>query len=233
MNMAAGIIAAGEGSRLSHLSVVKPLAPVAGKPLINWVVDGLAFAGCERITVLTNSKGTAVPPSLSTAFPKTKFDFVTADTASSFESFRLVSLRLAETESDFVVSTTDALIKQEDVKRFVAECRASRCDAGLALTGHVDDENPLWADIDEVGLVTGLGTNAKTKRFVTCGLYYMTKLAAGRLPAAAEHQRLRDYLSSITATLRVAGVVLSKTLDVDRPSDLSMAEQFLTAENYK
>lgn len=230
MSLAAGIIAAGHGSRLSQLSTVKPLAPVAGKPLIHWVVDGLKFAGAEKITVLTNSKGAAVPPSLKTAFPKTNFDFVTADTASSFESFRLVALRMAETNQDFVISTTDALIKPEDVRKFVAECRASRCDAGLALTGHVDDEKPLWADIDEVGLVTGLGDGARSKRFVTCGLYFMTKLSAGRLPAAAEHKRLRDYLSSLTATLRVAGVVLGKTLDVDRPSDLSMAEQFLTME---
>lgn len=233
MTLAAGIIAAGEGSRLSHLSMIKPLAPVAGKPLIHWVVDGLRYAGADKITVLTNSRGTAVPPSLKASFPDVSFDFVTADTASSFESFRLVSLRLAEANQDFVISTTDALIRTEDVRKFVASCRASRCDAGLALTAFVDDEKPLWADVDEVGLVTGLGDGAKTKRFVTCGLYYMTKLAAGRLPAAAEHQRLRDYLSSLTATLRVAGVVLSKTLDVDRPSDLSMAEQYLTVENRK
>lgn len=228
--MKAGIIAAGEGSRLRQVAAIKPLVPVAGKPLIHWIVDGLNFAGCEQITVLTNSKGAAVRPSLTAAFPGTKFDFVTADTASSFESFRLVALRMAETESDFVISTTDALIKPEDVKRFISECRAARAEAGLALTSHVDDEKPLWADIDEVGLVTGLGENAKTKRFVTCGLYYMTRAAASRLPAAAAHSRLRDYLSSITATLRVAGVVLSKTIDVDRPADLSMAERFLITE---
>ncbi len=233
MSLAAGIIAAGEGSRLAQTGPVKPLIPVAGRPLMHWIVDGLKFAGAEKITVLTNSKGKAVPPSLTEKFPRTKFDFVTADTASSFESFRLVALRMAETNQDFIISTTDALIKPEDVRKFVAECRASRCDAGLALTGHVDDEKPLWADVDEVGLVTGLGADAKTKRFVTCGLYYMTKLSAGRLPAAAEHKRLRDYLSSLSATLRVAGVILSKTIDVDRPSDLSMAEKFLSVEMHK
>jgi len=233
MSITAGIIAAGEGSRLAGQSTVKPLISVAGRPLIHWVVEGLRFAGAVKITVITNSKGTAVPPSLKASFKDQEFDFITADTASSFETFRLAALRMAETNQDFMISTTDALIKPEDVRKFVASCRASRCDAGLALTAFVDDEKPLWADVDEVGLVTGLGADAKTKRFVTCGLYFMTKLAAGRLPAAAEHTRLRDYLSSLTATLRVAGVVLSKTLDVDRPSDLTMAEQFLTVESPK
>ena len=228
--MKAGIIAAGEGSRLSAVSAIKPLAAVAGKPLIHWIVDGLKFAGCEKITVLTNSKGTAVPPSLAAAFPDVKFDFMTADTASSFESFRLVALRLAETNQDFVISTTDALLRTEDVRKFVASCRASRCDAGLALTAFVDDEKPLWADVDEVGLVTHLGADAQTRRFVTCGLYYMTRTAARELPLASTHSRLRDYLSSLTATVRVCGPVLSKSLDVDRPEDLAAAEAFLATE---
>jgi NDP-sugar pyrophosphorylase family protein len=226
----AGIIAAGDGSRLKGAADIKPLAVVAGKPLINWVVEGLRYAGSEKITVITNSQGKAVPEKLKTAFPKMDFDFVTADTASSFETFRLAALRMAEDNQDFIISTTDALIRPEDVKKFVASCRASRCDAGLALTTFIDDEKPLYADVDEVGLVTRLGTDAKTKRFVTCGLYYMTRAAASGLPAAAAHGRLRDYLSSLTATLRVAGVVISKSLDVDRPSDLAAAEAFLTAE---
>lgn len=226
----AGIIAAGEGSRLASSGPVKPLVPVAGKPLMHWIVDGLMAAEVAAITVLTNSRGSAVPPSLTSAFPDVKFDFVSADTASSFESFRLVSLRLAGTENDFLVSTTDALIRPSDVEKFIRGCRAARAEAGLALTTFVDDEKPLYADLDEVGLVRGLGENAKTKRFVTCGLYYMTRAAASRLPAADAHGRLRDYLSDLAAEARVAGILLSKSLDVDRPEDLAAAEAFLTTE---
>ncbi|UPT74074.1 MAG: NTP transferase domain-containing protein [Elusimicrobiota bacterium] len=226
----AAIIAAGDGIRLKESAMLKPLAVVAGKPLIHWVVEGLRFAGAKKITVLTNSRGGAVATSLKATYPGTDFDFVTADTASSFESFRLVALRMAESDEDFVISTTDALIKHEDMAKFVLECRASRAEAGLALTTFVDDEKPLWADLDEVGLVRGLGSDAKTRRFVTCGLYYMTRAAASRLPAAAAHGRLRDYLSTLAAEARVAGVVLSKSLDVDRPADLAAAESFLTTE---
>lgn len=227
----AGIIAAGEGSRLakSHAQV-KPLILVAGKPLMHWIVEGLRFSGSKNMTVLTNSKGAAIPASLTATFSDINFHFITADTASSFESFRLVALSMAETAGDFVISTTDALIRPEDVKRFVSECRASRCDAGLALTTFIDDEKPLYADLDEVGLVTQLGTAAQTRRFVTCGLYYMTKTATERLPAAAAHSRLRDCLASLTATMRVAGIVLSKSLDIDRPEDLIAAEAFLATE---
>lgn len=233
--MRAAIIAAGEGSRMSksHPGQIKPMINIAAKPLIHWVVVGLRSAGCKDIVVLTNSRGDAVAPYLSSAFPDVKFDFVTADTASSFESFRLVSKRLAETATNggFVVSTVDALIKTDDVERFIRECRGSNADAGLALTKFVDDEKPLWADADANGRVTALGERAKRKDAVTCGLYYMTRKAATAIPEAERHSRLRDFFQELVASGAVVkGVILSKSLDVDRPEDLDAAESFLTTE---
>jgi NDP-sugar pyrophosphorylase family protein len=233
MSFAAGVIAAGEGSRLSrsHPSVIKPLVPVAGRPLSHWVVGTLRAAGARGLTVLTNSRGGALPPSLSAAFPGFAFDFTTADTASSYESFRLVSRRLAEREESFLISTVDALVPAGDVARFWAECRAARADAGLALTAHVDDEKPLWADVDEAGLVTAVGDDARTRRRVTCGLYFMTRAAAARLPEPAAHARLRDFWRTFVASgARVSGPTLSKTLDVDRPEDVAAAEAYLNEE---
>lgn len=226
----AGVIAAGEGSRLAAAvpGLPKPLIPVAGRPLIYWIVDGLAASGAGAVTVLTNSRGGAVVPSLAAAFPALAFDPVTADTASSFESFRLVALRLAATEEAFLISTTDALIQPGEVGRFWRECRDTTAEIGLALTTFVDDEKPLWADLAKDGRVSGLGAAAREKSAVTCGLYFMTRAAAKRLPSADAHRRLRDFLASQAAAGRVHGVLLSKTLDVDRPEDLAAAETFLT-----
>ena len=233
MSFAAGIIAAGEGARLSrsHPATVKPLVPVAGRPLSHWIAAALRSAGARGLTVLTNSRGGAVPPSLAAAFPGYPFDFLTADTASSYESFRLVARRLSETEDAFLISTVDALVPAADVARFWAECRAARADAGLALTAHVDDEKPLWADVDVASRVTALGDDARARRLVTCGLYYLTRGAAGRLPEPAAHPRLRDFWRTLVASgAHVAGPLLSKTLDVDRPEDVVAAEAYLTAE---
>lgn len=228
--MKAGIIAAGEGSRLAAAQpgVPKPLIHVGGRALAYWVMDGLLAAGAQAVTVLTNSRGTAVAPSVARAFPDTRIDAVTADTASSFESFRLVAQRLAETEERFLISTTDALIPAAEVARFWRQCRDEDGEIGLALTTHVDDEKPLWAEVNKEGRVTALGPGVRDKGAVTCGLYYMTRKAASRLPAADTHRRLRDFLTAQAAAGRVRAVLLSKTLDVDRPEDLAAAETFLT-----
>ena len=233
MTVTAGIIAAGEGSRLAQdgAGVIKPLVLVAGRPLSHWVVDGLSHAGAQAITVLTNSRGGAVAPSLVSAFPHLHFDFITADTASSFESFRLVGSHLTAQADDCLISTTDALIRPNEVATFMRACRASKTDAGLALTNFIDDEKPLWVDTDAKGQVTAIGDDCKLRRTATCGLYYLTRAAAQRLPAAKTHQRLRDYwISLITSGTPITGVVLSKTIDVDRPQDLAAAELFLNTE---
>ena len=233
MSFAAGVIAAGEGSRLaqSHPDSVKPMIPVAGRPLSHWIVGSLRAAGAREFTILTNSRGTAVPPSLRAAFPDVAFNFETANTASSFESFRLVAQSLAARHEAFLISTVDAIAPAADVTRFWTECRAARADAGLALTAHVDDEKPLWADVDEAGLVSAVGDDARTRRRVTCGLYYLTRAAVERLPEASAHARLRDYWRQLVAAgARVSGPTLSKTLDVDRPEDVAAAEEHLLKE---
>jgi hypothetical protein len=99
----------------------------------------------------------------------------------------------------------------------------------LALTAFVDDEKPLWADLGPDGRVTALGAEARTRQHATCGLYYLTAAVARAMPQAQTHGRLREYLQSLVARSAVSGVVLSKTLDVDRPEDVRQAEDFVAA----
>lgn len=227
----AGIIAAGDGLRLkaSHPGVIKPLVPVAGRPLCHWVADSLRQAGVENLTVLFNSRGRRAQESLLAAFPNLRWTFLEADTASSWESFRLVARSLAETAADFVISTVDAIVSPAETRRFAEEARAAGAPAALALTSFVDDEKPLWADLGPDGRVTALGDAARARGHVTCGLYYLTADAVRAMPPAGAHGRLRDYLQSLVAAGGVRGVSLSRTLDVDRPEDIRQAEGFVAA----
>jgi NDP-sugar pyrophosphorylase family protein len=230
----AGIIAAGEGSRLaaSHPGLVKPLVPVSGVPLCHWVARGLREAGATQITVLLNTRGRAVRESLSRAFPETRWDFLEADTASSWESFRLVSGALSKKTEGFVITTVDSLIPPSQTAFFAARAVECRAEAALALTGFVDDEKPLWADVAADGFVTALGPKARLKNRVTSGLYYMSAALAARMPEARAFDSLRGYWTSLVeGGVRVAGVNLSKTVDVDRPEDIREAEGFLKQES--
>jgi NDP-sugar pyrophosphorylase family protein len=222
----AGIIAAGLGSRLP--GVVKPLVTVAGKPLCHWIVASLRRAGVERFTLLHNSAGWEVRRSLQAAYPEVRWTFLQADTASSWESFRLVSSAMAGCAPSFLLSTADALVPPAEAVSFAQKAAASDAAAGLALTSFVDDEKPLYADIDAAGIVTALGEKCVRKQYVTCGLYHMTTPVAKNMPEGHKFPSLRRYLASLVdAGTKVAGFPLSKTLDVDRPEDVAQAEGFL------
>jgi NDP-sugar pyrophosphorylase family protein len=224
----AAIIAAGEGSRLreSHPGVVKPLVPVAGRPLCHWVASALSGAGVRDITVLLNSNGTQARQSLAGAFPAVRWTFLQQDTASSWESFRLVSHHMGRAGTDFMVSAVDSLMPPAETARFARSARDCKAAAALALTSFVDDEKPLWADLSG-GRVSALGADAVERRYVTAGLYYLTCGLAAAMPAPQAYGSLRAYLGALVRDRAVAGIPISKTLDVDRPEDIAQAEAFV------
>lgn len=230
MTIAGGIIAAGEGSRLAaaHPGVPKPLVEVAGAPLCRWIVDSLAQAEITELTILLNSRGKDVRSFLERSFAGLTWTFLEKDTSSSWASFRLVAESLARTHADFLISTIDAILAPGEVARFCRTARASGCGAALALTDFIDDEKPLWADLTSDGRIAALGTDAKGRRYATAGLYYLTSRQAGSLSTAGSFDSLRGFLSALVRQgPRIAGVPVSKSIDVDRPEDIAAAEDFL------
>ncbi len=230
----AGIFAAGDGLRLRGKKEgggpIKPMALVGDRPLCHWVVSGLAHAGITRMAFLTNSRGQEAQKSLAQSFPGLEWTFLTQDTASSWESFCLVASRLAAAREPFVMSTVDALVPPAEVKRFLAQAslELARARAALALTEFIDDEKPLWADMGGEGLITAMGENASAKRYATAGLYALSPEFARRLPSAARYSSLRSFwIRAAADKAAIAGVKLAKTLDVDRPEDLSQAQDFV------
>jgi NDP-sugar pyrophosphorylase family protein len=222
----AGIIAAGEGSRLRalHPGLPKPLIPVGGAPLCHWVARSFQEAGLTDLTLLHNSRGRAIPGSLRGAFPAARWTFLERDTASSWESFRLVAKTL-DGGGPFLMSTADALVAPKDLAAFLRE--AQDYDAALALTSFIDDEKPLYADLKD-GQVTALGPDCKTKALATSGLYVLGPNALAGLPEPGKYSSLREFwLDLVRGGAKIKGIVLNKTLDVDRPEDLSAAEQFV------
>ena len=65
------ILAAGFGSRLAGTSSetdLKPLTPVAGRPLMLRTLDSLAVAGCERVVVVVGYSGADVQAAIEGAY---------------------------------------------------------------------------------------------------------------------------------------------------------------------
>src|SRR5208337_365278 len=88
------VLAAGYATRLYPLTLTrpKPLLPVAGKPMIEHVLDNLApIGGLDRIYVVTNSKFAAQFEKWSEEYRthKAKLNFTTVNDGSTDDSNKL------------------------------------------------------------------------------------------------------------------------------------------------
>ncbi|MEM9684062.1 MAG: hypothetical protein AAF942_12410, partial [Pseudomonadota bacterium] len=146
---------------------------------------------------------------------------------SSFASFRIVAERLAGTAA--IISTVDAWIPGSGFASFARSVRDCPPDAlVLGVTDRVDDEKPLWVELDPLsGRVSELG--GASGDAITAGLYAIPPDLA--FPTGIDFTRLRDYLRWVVEDGRpVYGIPIPDVVDVDRNEDIAAAERLAVSE---
>jgi len=219
---AGGIIAAGRGSRLKGLGVPKPMVEVAGVPLIEHVLSNFQAAGIASAAVIFNSSEEGCAAYVQDRFGALVSKVVVKTTRSSLESFR--EILGAAPQGRLLVSTVDSFCPREDFLRFVRLAEKASSDATvLAVTGFVDDENPLWVTTTRKGRVTVVG--GASGDAVTAGIYVVPeRVRRMRIPSSLP--RLRDFLAWLCKSGEpMQAVEIGKVVDVDRAEDLEAAEE--------
>lgn len=229
--MKVGILAAGEGSRLraGGWHMPKPLLPIDGRPLIGHLLQALQQLTPEEIVCIINSQGTSIAEYVQQHYPTLPMTFLQRDTASSYESFRVLCAHL--TGSPFLVTTVDAVFAPTFLPDFVAAAQQQTgIDMLLAVTTFIDDEKPLYVRLNARQRITQLGAEAHGSAYVTSGFYYCApsiSTACARL-APTQAGALREFLGWLLREgYCLQGYLAPKTIDVDRPQDIAVAERFL------
>ena len=205
-----GVIAAGHGTRLraDGYRVSKPMTPVGGRPLIGHALDRFRAVGVRRATVIVNEGSDDCRQWLRDHGQDFDLDVIVRTTPSSYASFELVAARLAGAPA--LITTVDAIMPVDAFQHFVSSAARFPDDAFvLGLTGHVDDENPLWATLDEDGRVRRLGGDQGSH--VTAGLYWLPahrrRAAVGALRPSARLSQMAGRRGSPSLWRRPASRV--------------------------
>jgi CTP:molybdopterin cytidylyltransferase MocA len=224
-----GILGAGLGSRLNSGSGAKPLAPLfEGQSLLALLLERLSQSGVQRILCALRAAQFAGDRKF--LLPQAPgLSYLFADTASSLHTLAALITKLGPETASVLFMMADTVMLPDDFARFLAYCSALPLGANAVLvTPFVDDEKPLWVDVDAEGQVTRFG--AEKGAFVTSGMYFLSPAAmkiALHEVAAGTH-KMRNFLSKLAELgLPINSFVVAKTIDVDHPSDLEKAAQFL------
>jgi NDP-sugar pyrophosphorylase family protein len=229
--MKAGIIAAGLGERLRDAGFTqpKPLVTVAGKPLIDYVLTAVSDAGVTEVACIVNEQSQGIEEHCRRAWPGLQFEFVRRTTPSSMES--LFTLAPLLREGRFVLLTVDAVFAPAALREFLVAAAARREPHGvLAVNSFVDDEKPLWVTLGRDGEIRLMGPSARVSGLVTAGFYVFDPAIFREIPNARAQQftALREFLGHLLASgYRLYGERVPKTVDVDRPADIAVAEAFI------
>lgn len=219
-----GILAAGEGSRLRKdgFRVAKPLVPVGGVPLVEQAIENFLAARVSPLTILFNDSEDDCVRFVASRFASARIDVAVRTTASTLESFREISQRLPE--GRILIATVDAWCAREEFLRFALEAASLPPEETVVgVTSSRDDERPLRVRREgSEQRVVEIGGEAGDA--VTAGIFLFSAHAR-RVEAPPDLPRLRDFLRWLVQSgERVRAVALRGVIDIDRGSDVRLAE---------
>jgi NDP-sugar pyrophosphorylase family protein len=202
--------------------------------MIERIIGAAVRHGFRDVCVVVNEQIASQCGYLADEFRKAGVNFSLAvqSTPSSLHSFAVLAPLLRG--EDFCLATTDSIFPEEEFSRYLSLARNSRTGDGLlAVTRYVDDENPLYAQIDGEMRILRFSDAPEQHEWVTGGLYSFSARALDLIEPALKSgtHRLRNFLRLLLANdFRLFGFPFSKIIDVDHASDVAAAEDFLSRE---
>ncbi|MBR5436057.1 MAG: NTP transferase domain-containing protein [Prevotella sp.] len=226
------IIAAGEGSRLVSEGVAKPkpLVNLNGTPMIRRLIDIFLSCDAEEISIIVNNEMTEVREYLESLSLPVPLHLTVKSTPSSMHSFYEVSRKF--NGGKFVLTTVDTIFREDDFRGYVEAFAADGdADGYMAVTSFIDDEKPLYIDVDDEMDITAFRDKPfDGVRFISGGIYGLNDKALRVLEDCMDKgvSRMRNYQRALVENgLRLKAYPFDKIIDVDHASDIATAEAFV------
>ena len=219
-----GIISAGEGSRLASegFSQPKPLVPICGVPMIERLIRIMNSCGAERIAVIVNGEN----PETVSLLNSLPVDLVVKKTPTPMHSLMELAPYL---EGDrFCVTTVDTVFSRSRFRAMMDEFSGSYYDGLMGVTSLIDDEKPLYVDVDSEMMIKGFNDMQDGCRFVSAGIYALKAEALDVLKGCLEsgQTRMRYFQRQLLdAGMRLKAFDMGQVVDVDHVSDVARAQE--------
>ncbi len=221
------ILAGGFGTRLRAVvsDVPKPLAPVAGRPFLHWLLDGLARQGIARVILATGYMGDVIHEILGDTHAGMTLVHAREETPLGTGGAFWAGLRLAEEERVFVLNGDTWLGAP------LAPLAAEAPQADLVLAVHPVPDRARYGTVRiEGNRILGMDEKGQSgPGLINAGLYVARRDLPARCPMPEAFSLEAEVLS------RPAGLDLrayrteAPFLDIGTPEDFARAQQLIPA----
>lgn len=229
------IIAAGEGSRLAQEGVEKPkpLVELNGTPMIKRLIDIMMECSAESLTIIVNEQMTEVREFLENLKLPVPFKLIVKSTPSSMHSFWEISRELPEGFGKVILTTVDTIFHKEEFEAYVNAFEENdTADGYMAVTSFIDDEKPLYIDVDSTDRITAFRDAPwGGVKYISGGIYGLTLTALHVLDRCLKDgvSRMRNYQRALVDSgLYLQAYPFKKIVDVDHAGDIATAERFIS-----
>lgn len=227
------IIAAGEGSRLVQegVKLPKPLVRLNGISLIDRLIDIFRKNNATSISIIVNNEMKSVQEHISGLKMDIPLNVVVQSTPSSMHSFFELSPFLEE--GKFCLTTVDTIFDECEFSAFIQAFIADLGHDGMmAVTDYIDDEKPLYVDVDleNMNIKGFFDAPYGNEKYISGGIYCLTPQAIVTLKSCLDNgvSRMRNYQRQLIADgLDLKAYPFKKIIDVDHAEDILKAEEFL------
>lgn len=217
------VMAGGLGSRLRPLTenMPKPLLPVAGRPILDHILDGLRAGGFRDVVISINYLGERIAEHIGNgARHGVNVNYVT-------EKERLgtagaLSLLDPRPTRPFLVMNGD-LLTDINFRRLLEFSHEGRYDMVVAVRPYQVDIPYGVVDVRD-GHVAGLREKPSYRHFINAGIYLLTPACMDLIPTGRFFD-MTDLISALIAGGRTVGAfpVLEYWRDIGSMSDLQQA----------
>ncbi len=225
------ILAGGFGTRVRHLlpDVPKPLAPVAGRPFLEWVVRFYARHGLTRFALSTGFLAEKVAAHFaSVPVPGVTVRCCPETTPLGTGGGFLNCIAAGAPNGDaWLVVNGDSLVFA-DPHALVASLQDATIDAAV-LGVEMDDAARYGSlQIDAQGRLARFAEKRPGRGTINAGVYAFSRRAFASVPDRRPLSFETDLFPALTAAGRVTVVRSAAAfLDIGTPDSLSAAEQFI------
>jgi D-glycero-alpha-D-manno-heptose 1-phosphate guanylyltransferase len=169
------VLAGGLGTRLRGVvdGVPKPLAPVAGRPFLAWVLDFLAEQALRRVVLATGYRGDLIEAALGTQWRGMALEY--SREKESLGNGGAIALAMNRIAGDACFVLNGDTWLQFDYAAFDRQVAAAGARLGVALA-RVPDTERYGAVCVDGGRITGFVEKGRAGAgYINAGVYWLTR----------------------------------------------------------